>query len=309
MSSITGLRRGTFTSVDNTGEFRLGNTLDAGNVGETILSGGADQPTSWGTPAATIANALTAGANVTYTSGNPTWDGSIADTINSTDTDTTYQGGDNITIDTTTNPDTIDLDKTLTDMTSIQFNNTGTSTSLIGSNYYMNPRTPCSYLDLESSTNLILPPNVYNVAGSYHMAFSQGVWMPNDDSSYYNYAIEDDFTAPLVAGRGKVITSSLELEGFFNIPNGWRATGIFIDLRGSTGFQVSRSISIYEVKTWSSSNPISSTYTYLGGTTTNTQYTFSTTMDGQIDNAMWVEVSMASTADYIAGGYIILTKI
>ena len=231
----------------------------------------------------------------------------MADTINSTDT--TYQGGDNITIDTTTNPDTIDLDKTLTDMTSIQFNNTGTSTSLIGSNYYMNPRTPCSYLDLESSTNLILPPNVYNVAGSYHMAFSQGVWMPNDDSSYFNYAIEDDFTAPLVAGRGKVLSSSLELEGYFNIPNGWRATGIFIDLRGSTGFQVSRSISIYEVKTWSSSNPISSTYTYLGGTTTNTQYTFSTTMDGQIDNAMWVEVSMASTADYIAGGYIILTKI
>ena len=307
MGSITGMNDISATNISNSGEFRLGNTIDSGTAGQVIHSGGPNQPASWGPNGVAVPNPLTAGTNITYTSGNPTWDGSVADTINSTDT--TYQGGDNITIDTTTNPDTIDLDKTLTDMTSIQFNNTGTSTSLIGSNYYMNPRTPCSYLDLESSTNLILPPNVYNVAGSYHMAFSQGVWMPNDDSSYFNYAIEDDFTAPLVAGRGKVITSSLELEGFFNIPNGWRATGIFIDLRGSTGFQVSRSISIYEVKTWSSSNPISSTYTYLGGTTTNTQYTFSTTMDGQIDNAMWVEVSMASTADYIAGGYIILTKI
>ena len=307
MGSITGMNDISATNISNSGEFRLGNTIDSGTAGQVIHSGGPNQPASWGPNGVAVPNALPAGTNITYTSGNPTWDGSVADTINSTDT--TYQGGDNITIDTTTNPDTIDLDKTLTDMTSIQFNNTGTSTSLIGSNYYMNPRTPCSYLDLESSTNLILPPNVYNVAGSYHMAFSQGVWMPNDDSSYYNYAIEDDFTAPLVAGRGKVLSSSLELEGFFNIPNGWRATGIFIDLRGSTGFQVSRSISIYEVKTWSSSNPISSTYTYLGGTTTNTQYTFSTTMDGQIDNAMWVEVSMASTADYIAGGYIILTKI
>ena len=307
MGSITGMNDISATNISNSGEFRLGNTIDSGTAGQVIHSGGPNQPASWGPNGVAVPNALTAGTNITYTSGNPTWDGSVADTINSTDT--TYQGGDNITIDTTTNPDTIDLDKTLTDMTSIQFNNTGTSTSLIGSNYYMNPRTPCSYLDLESSTNLILPPNVYNVAGSYHMAFSQGVWMPNDDSSYFNYAIEDDFTAPLVAGRGKVLSSSLELEGFFNIPNGWRATGIFIDLRGSTGFQVSRSISIYEVKTWSSSNPISSTYTYLGGTTTNTQYTFSTTMDGQIDNAMWVEVSMASTADYIAGGYIILTKI
>ena len=93
MSSITGLKKGTFTSVDNQGEFRLGDTLDSGIAGQALLSGGVQQPTSWGTPAGTIANALTAGANVTYTSGNPTWDGSIADTINSTDTNTLYYAG------------------------------------------------------------------------------------------------------------------------------------------------------------------------------------------------------------------------
>ena len=326
-----------------------------------------------------LANPLTAGSNITYSSGSATFDGSVADTINATDTntqlnltegngieitntgglnrtiavkpdedtidfdgdeiavqkvpedltingttfngsvarnfvlatsDTTYQGGDNITIDTTTAPDTIDLDKTLIDMTSIAFNNTGTPTYIIGSNYYMAPRTHCTYLDLKSTTNLILPPNVFEVApNTYHMAFSQGIWMPNDDSSYFNYAIEDDFTAPLVAGRGKILSSSLEVQGFLNIPNGWRATGIYIDVRGSTGFQVSRSITMYSVKTFSTSNPVSSTYTYLGGSTTNTAYTLSTTMDGAIDRAMWIEVSLTSTSDYIAGGYIVLTKL
>lgn len=383
MASITGMKTGSFTDINLQGPLRVGDTLNPGAVGQVLISNGENEATEWGTNSAVVPNALTAGTNITYTSGSATWDGAIADTINATDTDTTYsagngidltgttfstdndgttinntggtgtqnqvlkvpnaltagtgiqlvggsgpvasysgddattinstitdttyQGGDNITIDTTTNPDTIDLDKTITDQTSIQFNNTGTTTSIVGSSYYMAPRTTCTYLDLESSTNLILPPNVFDMAGTYVMAFNQGVFMPNDDSSYYNYAIEDDFTAPLVAGRGKIMTSGLELEAFLNIPNGWRATGILIDLRGSTGYKVSRSITLYEVKTWSAANPISSTYTYLGGTTTNTQYTFATTMDGSYDNSLWIEVSMASTSDYIAGGYIIVT--
>jgi hypothetical protein len=385
MSSITGMKTGSFTDINLQGPLRVGDTLNPGAVGQVLISNGENEATEWGTNSAVVPNALTAGTNITYTSGNASWDGAIADTINATDTDTTYsagngidltgttfstdndgttinntggtgtqnqvlkvpnaltagtgiqlvggsgpvasysgddattinctitdttyQGGDNITIDTTTNPDTIDLDKTITDQTSIQFNNTGTTTSIVGSSYYMAPRTTCTYLDLESSTNLILPPNVFDMAGTYVMAFNQGVFMPNDDSSYYNYAIEDDFTSPLVAGRGKIMTSGLELEAFLNIPNGWRATGILIDLRGSTGYKVSRSITLYEVKTWSAANPISSTYTYLGGTTTNTQYTFATTMDGSYDNSLWIEVSMSSTSDYIAGGYIIVTKL
>jgi len=367
MGSITGLKDINATSVSNSGQFYLGDNLDAGVSGEALLSQGTQMPAAWGTPTGHLLNALTAGTNITYSSGSATFDGSVADTINATDTntqlnltegngieitntgglnrtiaakpdedtidfdgdelavqkvpedltingttfngsvarnfvlatsDTTYQGGDNITIDTTTAPDTIDLDKTLTDMTSIAFNNTGTPTYIIGSNYYMAPRTIGTYLDLKSTTNLILPPNVFEVAPSTY-----------DDSSYYNYAIEDDFSAPLVAGRGKILSSSLELQGFLNIPNGWRATGIYIDVRGSTGFKVSRSITMYSVKTYSTSNPISSTYTYLGGSTTNTAYTLSTTMDGAIDRAMWIEVSLTSTLDYIAGGYIVLTKL
>tara|TARA_R110002020_G_scaffold311014_2_gene526682 strand:+ start:2434 stop:3297 length:864 start_codon:yes stop_codon:yes gene_type:complete len=287
MASITGMKDISATNISNSGEFRLGNNIDSGTAGEVIVSGGPNQPVSWGASGGAVHNPLTIGTNINLTSGNPSWDGSVAETIN--------------------------LDSALTGMTGITY--TGGGTTLTGGGGAGN-ETIATYLDLTSTTNILptdlapLPSNVYETSpGVYAMAFSQGVWMPNDDSSYYNYAIEDDFTAPLVAGRGKVLSSSLELEGFFNIPNGWRATGILIDLRGSTGYKVSRSITIYEVKTWSSSNPITATYTWLGSTTTNTAYTLANPMDGQIDNSMWIEVSMSSTADYIAGGYIVLTKI
>tara|TARA_R110002074_G_scaffold353261_3_gene525003 strand:+ start:7332 stop:8483 length:1152 start_codon:yes stop_codon:yes gene_type:complete len=240
MSSITGLKRGTFTSVDNSGEFRLGDTLDSGTAGQALLSGGVQQPTSWGIPAGTIANALTAGTNVTYSSGNPTWDGSIADTINSTDTDTlyyagaglglvgvifntdndgttinnsggtgtqnqvlkvpndltagtnvtfsvgttyngssaitinstdtdtTYQSGANINIDVFTNPDTINLDAALTGMTGFTFTGSGgnnlTGAGMPGSG------TTCTYLDLSSATNIF--PDLYPKSVKPYLVFT-----------------------------------------------------------------------------------------------------------------------------------------
>ena len=102
MSSITGLRRGKFTSVDNSGEFRLDTNLDPGTAGECIISNGAQTSASWGTPVGHLANALTAGTNVNYTSGNPTFDGSVAETINAVDTDTTYSAGAGIDLTGTT---------------------------------------------------------------------------------------------------------------------------------------------------------------------------------------------------------------
>ena len=376
MSSINGLTTISATSINNQLDFRLGNTLDSGTAGEVIISGGADQPCSWGPNAAAVPNALTMGTNINLTSGNPSFDGSVAETINAVDTDTTYTAGDGLDLtgtvfstdlragsgliitatelDLSAIPNSALANSSITlGSTSISLGATATAIddleldacqgiTMDGADIdcdcndidNVKDLTFCSggsdltggggagdetvgtYLDLTSSTNLfppnipVLPSNVYETyPGTYAMAFSQAVWIPNDDSSYYNYAIEDDFTAPLVAGRGKIQSTSLELESFFNIPNGWRATGILVDLRGSTGYQVSRSVTIYEVKTWSASNPISGTYTYLGGTTTNTAYTFSSTMDGAIDNALWVEVSITSTSDYIAGGYIVLTKI
>ena len=376
MSSINGLTTISATNIKNQLDLRVGNDLDAGTAGEVLISGGADQACSWGPNAAAVPNALTMGTNINLTSGNPSFDGSVAETINAVDTDTTYTAGDGLDLTGTTfsadlragsgliitateidlsaipnsalanssitlgstsislgatattiddleldscqgiTMDGADIDCDCNDVDNVKDLTYCAGGSALTGGGGAGDETVGTYLDLTSSTNLlppnipVLPSNVYETyPGTYAMAFSQSVWIPNDDSSYYNYAIEDDFTAPLVAGRGKIQSTSLELEAFFNIPNGWRATGILVDLRGSTGYQVSRSVIIYEVKTWSASNPISGTYTYLGGTTTNTAYTLSSTMDGAIDNAMWVEVSLTSTSDYIAGGYIVLTKI
>ena len=78
-----------------------------GTAGQVLTSNGNNQPVTWDTNAVPTPNPLTAGANITYASGASSWNGSIADTIVSTDTDTTYQEGDGIEIDTATNPDTI----------------------------------------------------------------------------------------------------------------------------------------------------------------------------------------------------------
>ena len=84
MSSITGLKPLRGTSLQNSGQIYLGDSINAGNAGECVVSAGANEPAVWGTPIGHIANALTAGANVSLSSGNPSWDGSIADTINAT---------------------------------------------------------------------------------------------------------------------------------------------------------------------------------------------------------------------------------
>ena len=69
------------------------------------------------------------------------------------DGDTTYQGGSNISIDTTTTPDTINLDTSLTNIQDINFLSAPITTTLKGNDYPLNPTT-ATYLDLSSSTNV-----------------------------------------------------------------------------------------------------------------------------------------------------------
>ncbi len=96
MGSITGLKKGTFTSIDNSGEIRLGSSIDVGTVGQALLSGGPGNPAVWGAHTGNI-QPLTAGSHVTFSSGNPTFDGSIPDTINTT-AGGGLSGGDGIDI-------------------------------------------------------------------------------------------------------------------------------------------------------------------------------------------------------------------
>ena len=83
MGSITGLKKGAFTSIDNSGEIRLGSSIDVGTAGQALVSGGKGQPARWDTHTGNI-QPLTAGSHITFSSGNASFDGSIPDTINST---------------------------------------------------------------------------------------------------------------------------------------------------------------------------------------------------------------------------------
>jgi hypothetical protein len=112
-----------------------------------------------------VPNALTAGTNITFSSGT-TYDGSTAITISSTDTDTTYTGGKNITVDTTPNPDEIDLDDDLTGIDSITFTSTPSAggTALTGNNYpAAGYQTPMTYFNLLDSTNIVSPYFLHDV--------------------------------------------------------------------------------------------------------------------------------------------------
>jgi len=104
---------------------------------------------------------LTAGANISFSTGS-TYNGGTAITISSTDTNTTYAGGNNISIDTSANPDEIDLDTSISSMTSIAFKTDSTTTSITG-NPTANKETAGTNLDLTSSTNCIAPYKSFKV--------------------------------------------------------------------------------------------------------------------------------------------------
>ena len=87
MGSITGLKRGVFTSIDNSGQLRVGAEINPGTAGQALVSGGPDAPARWDTHTGTI-QPLTMGTNLSLASGNPSFNGGVADTINATDTNT-----------------------------------------------------------------------------------------------------------------------------------------------------------------------------------------------------------------------------
>ena len=69
MASINGLTNIAATSIQNAGEFYLGNNIDPGTAGQVIISAGSNQPAVWGSNAATLPGALTMGTNLSLASG------------------------------------------------------------------------------------------------------------------------------------------------------------------------------------------------------------------------------------------------
>ena len=104
-----------------------------------------------------VPNALTAGTNISFSSGS-TYDGSAALTISATNT--TYTDGNNLNLSGTT----FNLDTEIEDMREITYESGFFATSLTG-NDYPGSETTCTYLDLTSATN-ILPAAVSPFLGT-----------------------------------------------------------------------------------------------------------------------------------------------
>jgi len=387
MGSITGLKDINATSVSNSGQFYLGDNLDAGVSGEALLSQGTQMPAAWGTPTGHLINPLTAGTNITYSSGSATFDGSVADTINATnttysagngidltgttfstdndgttinnsggtgaqnqvlkvpnsltagtnvsfnvgttydgsaaitisatDTNTTYSAGDGIeitggnVIKAKPDEDTIDFDgdelavlkvpEALSAGNNLDYSSGSTFDGETARTINLNPAL--TNVNLTDSTNIIHPPNVFDYAGDLRMSIEMGNFYPNDDSSYFNIGVEDDFSAK-IHGSLKVLTSSLEVCGYFIIPRNYTATAVRIDATNSSGAAVSRAIMCASVITYGGTG-----YTSLNfAGNTNAEFNLSTTMAGASDRIMLITIYTTSTTDHIRGGYIKLTR-
>ena len=198
-----------------------------------------------------------------------------------------------------------------------------------------NPSSTEYFIPPVAATATVLPPHVYEVSTDpsvYRMAFHQGIWVPNDDSGYYNIHINNDLGTndAFVGGRAKIAHMAMaQAHGFLNIPNGWKATKIYIDLRTVDGTKTeapsSVNMSMYEVTTMTTADPIVAAIdgpAALAGLTdgsedaqaiVNNEFTFTTGLVGNVDNALWIIVNFAAVsgvyAEYIAGGYITLEQV
>lgn len=387
MASFTGMVTGNLSDLNLQHTLRVGDTLNPGTQGQVLISNGEGNATEWGTNSTIVPNALSAGTNITFSSGNASWDGGVADTINatsttytassgmklignafltdndgttidntggtgaqnqvlkvpnaltagtnvtfssgttydgsaaitinSTDTNTTYTAGDGISIGGTVieskiDEDTIDYNGS-GEMEVIKVPNglsAGTNLSFTSGSTFdgdtartINLDTAPTNLDLSSSTNIIHPPNVFDYAGDLRMSIEMGNFYPNDDSSYFNLGVEDDFSAK-IHGALKVLTSSLEVCGYFIIPNNYTATAVRIDATNSSGAAVSRTIMCASVTTYGGTG-----YTSLNFSgNTNAEFSLSPTMAGASDKIMLITIYTTSTTDHIRGGYIKLTR-
>ena len=206
MASLTGLQSGNFSDIDvlysialngNNGQNNQviksdGENSSWGDVsglisfnklnadGSTITIGGSTSGDYDTTADKTIAvakvpNALTAGTNISFSSGS-TYDGSSAITINTTDTDTTYSAGDGIDIQGTTieakpDEDTIDFNGTELEVQKVPNSlSAGTNLSYTSGSTFdgatartINLATAPTNLDLTANTNYVCPYLVFDV--------------------------------------------------------------------------------------------------------------------------------------------------
>lgn len=137
-----------------------------------------------------VPNALTAGTNITFSSGT-TYDGSAAITISSTDTDTTYSAGTNLNLSGTT----FNLNASLTSIDSITMTSTpsASGTSLTGNNYpAAGYQTPMTYFNLLDSTNIVSPYFLHDV---YDPSTADADSLSTSYAAVFSSNLKNSFTA------------------------------------------------------------------------------------------------------------------
>ena len=172
---------------------------------------------------------------------------------------------------------------------------------------YPGATVTCTNLNLLSASNRILPTGVYYQSGHYYMALNSGGWRSNDDNSYYNVHIEDDEANNKVFGRARVATSVLEMVQVVQIPQNWRATAVYVEVRNSAGSSLTRDVNAYKINNFDAVG-----FSDLGEGTSGNELTLDTDggyMDGTQYHAMMVVLHTTSGSDYAGGGYVKMSYI
>jgi len=303
LTSGTGIGFSTGTTYDGSAAITINSTAtDTTYQGSSTIN--IDTSTNPDTiNALKVPNTLTASSNIIFNNtddgaSETTYDGSQPITIRAVDTNTEYTAGTNLNLAGTT----FNLDTSITGQTGITFLNSGASTNLTGSNYPNTPTT-CTNLDLTSATNIMpLPPDCFEVSGDIRQTINLSIFMPDDDSSFYNIGVEDDLSSK-IHGSLRILNTSIEVCGFMVIPNGFTAVAARIDVTNSSGAPVTRAIN-YESFTTYGATGFSALYTG----TTNSEQTFTSSMAAASDKLLLIRINTTSTSDHIRGGYIKLTR-
>jgi hypothetical protein len=200
-------------TITNTGG--LNRTIDVNADGTTLSNNvGSGQAGVIKVP-----NALTAGTNITFSSGT-TYDGSAAITISSTDTNTTYTAGTNLNLSGTT----FNLNASLTSIDSITFTSTASATSLTGNNYpAAGYQTPMTYFNLLDSTNIVSPYFLHDV---YDPSTADTDSLSTSYVTIFSNNLKNSFTAQSTSCCIELLTYNYSISG-----NRW----LYLQLGDNTG--------------------------------------------------------------------------
>lgn len=252
MSSTNGLKRIVATSIDNSGEIRLNTNINSGTSGQVIKSQGPNQPAIWGNETIQTNQALTMGSNINLSSGNANYDGSVAETINAINTDTTYTGSDTILIDGANEisvkklPNKLNIGANLTTTSgdlffdgsaveTINALNTPTPQQLTIGDGLITQSGATTYDGSVAETIKSIPKDLYKDAntGKYYRMLKPTEFMNDNDVSGINKTTISDANQH----GSQQCNGGTQYYIMFEIPTGFQFTGYKINLVNSAGTQ------------------------------------------------------------------------